>query len=148
MVVCTFVGVRWGPRPFFKTGGPNISSDQGGLSESLDFALKLLGFCNVVARFISFCPSQGNNVGPSGTFRVNQHDNLAVEASKRDQPLLRIAFTNVFASNCEVVPDDLTACEIQPVNSNVPEALPFVPGNHELIVVTICRESKRRSCEV
>lgn len=130
MVVCTFVGARCGPRPRFMTGAPSISSDQGGLSLSLALALKFFGFCNVVARFILFRLAQGDDVGALATLGVDQHDDLVVQTSEGNEALFVVAFANVFASYGEVVPNSLSANEIEAMNLDIPAALPFVPRGH------------------
>ena len=143
MVVCTFVGARCGPRPRFITGGPSISSDQGGLSLSLTLALKFFGFCNVVARFILFRLAQGDDVGTLATLGVDQDDDLLVQPPECHETLFVVAIANVFARYGEVVPNRLAANEIKAMNLDVSETLPFVPRGHMQIVVTISRAGKR-----
>lgn len=55
IVVKTFFGAFCGPRPRRTNGGPNISSDQAGLSGSMAFVEVVLGDFKVIARFIFFC---------------------------------------------------------------------------------------------
>ena len=115
----TFVGATCGPRPCLCTDRPSISSDQGGLSASLTFALKCFGFCNVVARFICFSLSQRNDVWASASFGIHQDNNLTAETPKHNKPLFRIGLPDVFARNRKIVPDRLAADEVKPVSLNV-----------------------------
>ena len=101
-------------------GGPSISSDHGGLSLSLALALKLLGFCNVVARFILFCLAQGDDVGTLAALGVDQHDDLVVQPPEGYKALFVVALANVFARYGEVVPDRLATNEIEAMNLDVP----------------------------
>lgn len=104
---------------------------------SLSLVFKVLGFCNVVARFIFLSPSQGNDVRAAAAFGVYENDDLALKATKCDHPLLAVALANVLAGYSEPVPDGFAAHEVQAVGSNIGEALPFVPRHHLYIVVTI-----------
>ena len=137
MVVDTLVGVFWGPRPRLTTVGPSISSDHGGFAESLTFVLKLLGFCNVVTRFILFGLAQRDDVRPAATFGVNQNYDLAVETPEGNQTLLVVTLANILTGNREVVPNGLAADEVQAMSFDIGVALSLVPRNHRHIVVTM-----------
>ena len=79
MVVSTFVGAFWGPRPCRTIGGPSIASVHGGLSRSSTFAVLRLDGFKVVTRFIAFGLTKRNDVQLAGTaLGVNEGHDLSI----------------------------------------------------------------------
>src|SRR6266568_1098053 len=131
MEVNTLVGAACGPRPRRTTGAPSMSSVHAGLSGSDTLAEVFFGNLAVVACFMLFCPSQGDNVRPFRAFRIDHHNHFAVHDAETDLARVAIDFSDVLTGNREVVPNCIASGEVQPVLLDVELALGLIPCEHD-----------------
>jgi hypothetical protein len=99
--------------------GPSISSVQGGLSASVALREVRFGGFNVVARFILFRSTKGNDVHVAVPISVDEHHDFTVQHAKRHVAALAVPFADILARDGEIVPDRLGTREVELVAAKI-----------------------------
>src|SRR3989344_3786251 len=79
------------------------------------------------------------------TVRMDQHDRLAIQKTKRHHSFLTVVFANVFPSDGEVVPNSFGPFEVHAVKLDVSTAFGFTPKGQQRAPALVMRDRTSKS---